>query len=121
MSDEHSKKVSSTPPPPTDAVDQSWSNTPEPGRVDLGKPVTSTAVAPGVSAQDIRRATRHAEEEELDDDDEDEDEDEDEDSDEDEDEGEHEEAPARALSGTNRSGASNDWLPDWAPYAVLGA
>ncbi|HEY3668817.1 MAG TPA: peptidylprolyl isomerase, partial [Polyangiaceae bacterium] len=61
--------------------------------------------------------------EDEDDEDEDEDEDEDDDEDEDEEEDEHPVAHARRshspVSRTTAPSADGDWIPDWAPFAVL--
>jgi hypothetical protein len=99
MADEQPKKIHSEPPPPTDEIDQDWGNTPPPGAVKAG--------------------TRDEE-------DEDEEDEEDEDGDEGDDEEDDDEDQARAAraAGSHERearGAAGDWLPDWSPWAVLGA
>jgi len=140
MSDEQPKKVLSVPPPVTDEIDSEWGGK---GADDTGKAKTATQAAeeskppaadsgaPGADTQLKAELTgqnetsaapgtpppvssKHAQAEEE------EDEDEDEDEDDDDDEDDH---VARAshdpVSSTARP-AGDDWLPDWAPWAVLG-
>jgi cobalamin biosynthesis protein CobT len=107
MADEQPKKIHSEPPPPTDEIDQDW-GTPPPGAVKAGA-----------------REEDDAEEDEEDEDEgEDEDEDEGDDEDEDEDEDDEDEAHAARATGSHEREArepSGDWLPDWSPWAMLGA
>jgi len=133
MSDELQKKVFSVPPPPTDEIDSEWG-----GKAADEKPVqTATEAAdkgvaaakdsgpPGADAQlkaELRGIAETAAApgtpppSPVSHEDEDEDEDED------------EEAPAarahatqRPVSRTAAPDAGDDWLPDWAPFAVLAA
>jgi parvulin-like peptidyl-prolyl isomerase len=99
MSDEQ-KKIVSAPPPPTDEIDEEWGSSPK------------AAATPAKGASKTRPAEEEEEEDEDDTDDEDEDEDDDE--------------PKRSRGGSTApttrtaSGGSQDWLPEWAPWAVLG-
>jgi len=82
-----------------------------------------TAAAPSSPPPPASHEDEDDEDEEDDEDDEDEDEDEDDEED-DEDEAQHAPAAARRSHApvTRSSGpaAADDWLPDWAPWAVLG-
>jgi parvulin-like peptidyl-prolyl isomerase len=142
MSDELPKKVFSVPPPPTDEIDSEWG-----GKAADEKPTeTATSAAddavapvkdsgpPGADAQLKAELKGQAETAAApgtppaspasheDDDDEEEDEDDDDDEEE-EDEDELPAARARAthspVSRTAAPTADGDWLPDWAPFAVL--
>lgn len=136
MSDELPKKVFSVPPPPTDEIDSEWGGK---GADESTKtaPLTATEAAeagkaplpdvpPGPAAAKLKQElagqneapaspgtppppSHHDEEEEDDEDDED---------DEDEDD---QIAHAGHAPVTRAAAAGNDWLPDWAPFAVLGA
>src|SRR6478609_5303082 len=142
MSDEQPKKVLSVPPPVTDEIDSEWGGK---GADDTGKAKTATKAAeegkaaasdsgPPAASKQLEAelagqgetsaapgtpppaAASHA----GDDDEEEEEEDED---DEEEDEEEDDAPVARAghaaVSATTRPGGSDDWLPDWAPWAIL--
>src|SRR6478735_1433513 len=141
MSDEQPKKVLSVPPPVTDEIDSEWGGK---GADDTGKSKTATQAAdeskppakdsgpPGADAQlkaDLvgqaktaaapgtpppAAAPDHEGEDDEDEDDEDED-DEDEDDD-----ARVARASHRAVSSSARPAAGDDWLPDWAPWVILG-
>ncbi|HEX2669593.1 MAG TPA: peptidylprolyl isomerase [Polyangiaceae bacterium] len=137
MSDsEQPKKVLSVPPPVTDEIDSEWGGK---GADDTGKTKTATQAAeekkppardsgpPGADKQlkaelagqnetsaapgtPPPASSSHAH-----------DEDEEEDDEEEEEEEAHvSRATHSAVSSTTRPAASDDWLPDWAPWAVLG-
>jgi len=95
MSDEQSKKVTSV-PPPTEEIDQEWSAS------EAGSKPKATAASP------------HEDEEEEYEDEEDEEEGEDEEDD------VHAAAHARTAANAGVTTGTAAWLPDWAPYAVLG-
>jgi len=142
MSDEQPKKVLSVPPPVTDEIDNEWGGK---GADDTGKAKTATQAAderqaplkdsgpPGADTQlkaelaDANEtaaapstpspASSHADEDEADD----EDEDEADDDEEDEDEPRVARASHSAVTSTTRPAGNDDWLPDWAPWAVLAA
>jgi len=138
MSDEQPKKVLSEPPPATDDIDQEWGGTPPPpGAVEAKKPSEPVAASKPAAST----VNEDDEEEDEDEDDEEEDEEEgDEEEDEDEDEDDEEEEagtasppsstppsghvvsarPTASRSGTKAAARSDDWLPDWSPWAVLG-
>jgi parvulin-like peptidyl-prolyl isomerase len=148
MSDELPKKVFSTPPPPTDEIDGEWGAK---GEADEKATKTATEAAeaavapakdsgpPGADAQLKEELTGQAESAAApgtpppapasDDDDEEaeeEEEDEDEDDDDDDEEEDDDHSAARAHGShapVTRSGApsADDWIPDWAPWAILGA
>ena len=111
MAEEEKNKVTSLSPPPTDEIDEEWGSKPQ-----QDKPVAKAQPA----------STSHDEDEdddENDDDDDRDDEDEDDDDDEDEDDDEDDEDPrasSRRAERSSAAGASQDWLPDWSPWAVLG-
>jgi parvulin-like peptidyl-prolyl isomerase len=149
MSDELPKKVFSVPPPPTDEIDSEWggkaadekpaetatqaADEAVPPAKDSGPPgadaqlkaelkgQAETAAAPGTPPPSP--PAPHADEAEEEDDEE-EDEDEDEDGEEEE---EDEDEPAARAHASHRpvsrtsAPADGDWLPDWAPFAVLAA
>jgi len=139
MSDELPKKVLSVPPPPTDEIDDEWGNkgsdakapktataAAEAGEAVETKP-TSEAAAKKLSAETAAAAetatppgTPESSIEEEDDEDEEED---DEDEEEDEDDAHPSVHSAAPVTRTSRppTAAADDWLPDWAPWAVLGA
>jgi len=140
MSDELPKKVLSVPPPPTDEIDDEWGNkgsdakapktataAAEAGEAVETKP-TSEAAAKKLSAETAAAAetatppgTPESSIEEEDD--EDEEEEDDEDEEEDEDDAHPSVHSAAPVTRTSRppTAAADDWLPDWAPWAVLGA
>ena len=130
------QKVVSTPPPPTDEIDSEWGGK---GGEEAAKTATAAAEAgkapakdsgpPGADAQlkeelagqnetaaapNTPPPAKHAVE-----DDEDDEEDEEEDED-DEDEDAHPVARASHARNSSRPAPADDWLPDWAPWAVLG-
>ncbi|MES1176722.1 MAG: peptidylprolyl isomerase [Myxococcales bacterium] len=139
MSDELPKKVFSVPPPPTDEIDSEWGGK---GADESSKTATQAAEAgkapgkdsgpPGADAQLKEElagqgetaaapstpppptpASKHQEEDEEEDD---------EDEEEDDEDDAHPVARAshRHASHGNRPAAADDWLPDWAPWVVLG-
>jgi parvulin-like peptidyl-prolyl isomerase len=140
MSDELPKKVLSVPPPVTDEIDSEWGGK---GADDTGKSKTATQAAaegkaaasdsgpPGADTQLKAELAGQgktaaapgtpppAAHDEDEDEEEDEDEDEDEDEADDEDEAPVARASHRAVSSTARPPAGDDWLPDWAPWAIL--
>jgi len=144
MTDEDKKRIVSEPPPPTDEIDQEWGdddqtlirNVPESVAKSQSAPpsgaVSGTAVAPISAPPKAAEASTPPEMKAapLVDEEEDEDEDEDEESsapaneddeeDEDEDEDEDDEVSAQ-LPPRRAAAPASDWLPDWAPYAVLAA
>ena len=135
MSDsEQPKKVLSVPPPVTDEIDSEWGGK---GADDTGKAKTATQAAaeskppakdsgpPGADEQlkaelagqnetaaapgtPPPASTSHAHEEDE------------EDEEEDEEEAHVARAAHAGVASTTRPAASDDWLPDWAPWAVLG-
>jgi parvulin-like peptidyl-prolyl isomerase len=147
MSDELPKKVFSVPPPPTDEIDSEWGGK---GADESGKTATQAAEEgkaapkdsgpPGADAQlkeelagqgETAAApstppppapTSKHEEEEADEEEEEEDADEEEEEEEEDDEDAHPVARASHGHASNRShpAAADDWLPDWAPWVVLG-
>jgi len=113
MAEEETKKVTSLSPPPTDEIDEDWGSKPQ-----QDKPVAKAKPAsPSHDEDDDEDDDR--DDDEDDDDDRDDDDDEDEDDDEDDDEEPRASATSR-RAGPPAAGASQDWLPDWAPWAVLG-
>jgi len=144
MSDsEQPKKVLSVPPPVTDEIDSEWGGK---GADDTGKAKTATKAAeeskppakdsgpPGADEQlkaelagqnetsaapgtPPPASTSHAHDEEEDEEEEEEDEEEEE---EDEEDAHVARAAHAGVASTTRPAASDDWLPDWAPWAVLG-
>jgi hypothetical protein len=134
MTDEDKKTIVSEPPPPTDEIDNEWGDDDEtlvrdapslsdPPRVSVksspapaGSPSVKpqaaepaeTAAAP-VSDPPVAAAASPSEE------------DEEEDEDEDEDEQDEEDAEASAQPLHRVSAPGQDWIPEWAPFAVLGA
>jgi parvulin-like peptidyl-prolyl cis-trans isomerase-like protein len=142
MSDELPKKVLSVPPPVTDEIDSEWGGK---GADDTGRANTATATQaaeagkvpardsgpPGADAQlKAERAGQGetaaapstpapstvAPEPEEEEDDEDED---DEDDEDDEAAARASRASHRAVSSSSRPTTADDWLPDWAPWAIL--
>jgi parvulin-like peptidyl-prolyl isomerase len=143
MSDDEITKVFSAPPPPTDEIDSEWNMKAEADKLtataaaerastpasDSGAPSVNaqlkkelagqgeTAAAPGTPP-----ATISNEEDDSEQDDEHEDEDQ---EDEDDDEHEHEDEVLATdghaeIARKARSDSSDDWLPDWAPWLLLG-
>lgn len=134
MTDEDKKKIVSEPPPPTDEIDGEWGDDDQtlvrelPEGVIKSQPahpaaaVAETAVAPisvPVASAASAKAVQEAEEED-DDESEDEDEETTDNEDDEEEDGEHEDAadaePTHAAPATR----ATDWIPEWAPLAVLG-
>jgi len=143
MSDsEQPKKVLSVPPPVTDEIDSEWGGK---GADDTGKAKTATQAAEekkppasdsGPPGADKQLKAELAGQNETSaapgtpppapssnahDEDEDEDDEEDEEEEDEEEEEAHvSRATHSAVSSTTRPAASDEWLPDWAPWAVLG-
>jgi parvulin-like peptidyl-prolyl isomerase len=149
--DELTKKVLSTPPPPTDEIDSEWG-----GKGPAEEKATKTATAaaeeatapatdsgpPGADAklkQELKGTGETAAapstpppaaaEEDDEDEEEEEEDDDDDDSEDEDDEDEEEEEDAHAsrarashapVTRTSHPAAADDWLPDWAPWSVLG-
>lgn len=112
MSDEQ-KKIVSAPPPATDEIDEEWGSSPK-----AASPTKGT----GRDEENEDDDVVDEDDDDRDDDDVDEDEDEDDDRDDDDDD---DDEPRRSRDGstapTSRTATSSqDWLPDWAPWAVLG-
>jgi archaellum component FlaD/FlaE len=148
MTDEDKKKIVSEPPPPTDEIDGEWGDDDQtlirdvPEGVSKSQPappaaaVAETAVAPiSVPAKAAEASTppemkaaapvtgeddeEEDEEDEEDEDEEDEAASDNEDDEEEDDEEEDEEDDQPAPPPGAAAPAAADWLPDWAPYAVL--
>ncbi|MEI9951111.1 MAG: peptidylprolyl isomerase [Pseudomonadota bacterium] len=143
MSDELPKKVLSVPPPVTDEIDSEWGGK---GADDTGKTKTATRAADdgkaaasdsGPPAADAHLKaelagqgktaaapgtpppTPVAHDEDDDEEDDDEEDDDEEDDDEDEDDVHVARGGHAAVSSTARPAVGDDWLPDWAPWAIL--
>ena len=143
MSDELPKKVFSVPPPPTDEIDSEWGGK---GADESSKTATQAAEEGTTPAKDTgpagadaqlkeelkgqgetaaapstppAAAPSAAEEEEDEEEDEEESDEEDEDEDEDEEEAPHVSHVSHAPVTGARAPGSDDWLPAWAPWAVL--
>jgi len=150
MSDELPKKVLSVPPPATDEIDSEWGGKggeekPAKTATEAAERATTPLTDSGPPGADAQLKAELAGQAETaaapstpppaaasnadDDEEEDEDDgDEEEEDDEDEDDEEEDEDAAPAVRGshapvTRSSGpaAADDWLPDWAPWGVLGA
>jgi hypothetical protein len=147
MSEEEKKKIVSEPPPPTDEIDGEWGDDDQtlvrevPEGVIKSQPappsgaVGATAVAPisvpvkaaeASTPPEMKAAAPVPSEDEEEDDEDDEDEtstdneDDADESEEDEDESEEDEDEDDALAHPAQpAAAARDWLPDWAPFAVL--
>jgi hypothetical protein len=142
MSDDDKKKIVSQPPPPTDEVDGEWGDDDQtlirdvPEGVTQSQPapagnvVARTAVAPlSVPAKAAEASTpsemkaaapvsdsaAHEEDEEDEDEEDPSSSDEDEEDEDEEDEDDNDALPSPAA----KNAAKKDWIPDWAPYAVL--
>jgi parvulin-like peptidyl-prolyl isomerase len=140
MSDELPKKVLSVPPPVTDEIDSEWggkgaddtgksktaTQAAEEGKVpasDSGPPAAQAKLKAELAGQGETAAAPNTPPPAAAHDDED-DEEEEEDDEEEEDEDDEEEARVArsshgAVSSTARPAAADDWLPDWAPWAIL--
>lgn len=139
MSDELPKKVLSVPPPVTDEIDSEWGGK---GADDTGKSKTATQAAeegkaaasdsgpPGADAQlkaELKGQGKTAAAPSTpppatvahDEEDEEEEDDEEEEEDDEEEEAHVARASHGAVSSTARPAAGDDWLPDWAPWAIL--
>jgi len=124
MSDEDKKKIVSEPPPPTDEIDSEWAEDstakaqPQPPAAGSAK-AAEASTPPEMKAASSVKAAEHSEEEEQDEDESDSEGEheaaEEEDEEEEEDDEEH------AAEAPHAVAPATDWLPDWAPYAVLAA
>ena len=129
MADDEKNKVTSLPPPPTDEIDDEWGSSGSAASQPRGdKPAKGAAKAPTKPAKaKAAPATRDDDEDEEDEDEEGDDEEGDveeeesdeEDSDDDDDEDEEDE-PARVSRKGGHAASAEDWLPDWAPWVMLG-
>ena len=145
MTDDDKKKaVTSLPPPPTDDIDEDWGSRPSGAPPDPKAPKRDSAASAKKSSDSKNDLTppwkkaKPVDEDEDDDDLDDEDDEDDDDvedeeeDDEDEDEEEERRRKARARAKASHGGhagasdrksppppASDDWIPDWAPWAVL--
>jgi hypothetical protein len=130
MTDEDKKRIVSEPPPPTDEIDGEWGDDDQtlirevPEGVSRSQPVPpsaetvgQTAAAPISTPERASAAAARAEEDEEEEEDEDEEEEEETDNEDDEDEDEEDAAHAEPPA---TPAPSNDWIPEWAPFAVLG-
>jgi hypothetical protein len=120
MSDEQ-KKIVSAPPPPTDEIDEEWGSSPK----AAATPAKGASKARPPEDEDEDEDEDTDDEDETDEDDEDSDDEtdeDDEDSDDDDDDDEPKQSGGRSTAPTTRSasGGSQEWLPDWPPWAVLG-
>jgi hypothetical protein len=133
MTDEDKKRIVSEPPPPTDEIDGEWGDDDQtlvrevPEGVLKSQPappaaaVAGTAVAPVSVPAAGATATDEADEEEDDEEEDDEEEATDNEDDQSEsDEDEHESVGAEHASAAAAASAAADWIPEWAPFAVLG-
>lgn len=137
MSDEQPKKVLSTPPPPTDEIDSEWAGEEKPKTVtaaaeagtttatDSGSPEANEQLKAELAGQNETAASPGTAppptvEEEEDDEDEEEEEDDEEDEDEEEEEHAHAHASHAPVTRSSRPAPADDWIPEWAPFAVLG-
>lgn len=111
------KKPIDSVPPPTDDIDEEWKDEEE-------ETEESPAPAESVATPTQKAATSDDEEEDEEDEDDDDDEDgedgDDEDGDDEDGDHEHEEDARGTSSPRGDESSSDDWLPDWAPWAVLG-
>jgi parvulin-like peptidyl-prolyl isomerase len=125
MSDEQSKKTQSIPPPATDQIDQDWGATPPPPGAAVKAAKADVAKSPPASSAPVEEEEDDEDEEDEEDDDgaTDESDEDEEDDDEEEDDDDEDAAAAKPLERSSRnsapSRAADDWLPDWAPWAVL--
>jgi hypothetical protein len=139
MSDELPKKVFSVPPPPTDDIDSEWggkgaddtgktaTQAAEEGKAplsDAGPPGAATQLKAELAGQNETAAAPGTPPPAVDDDDADEEDEEVDDDDADDDEADdgviaHRVAPAKQAAHGGATLPSEDWLPDWAPWAIL--
>jgi parvulin-like peptidyl-prolyl isomerase len=116
------KKPIDSVPPPTDEIDGEWNEDEAPA----AKAAPADAPTRAKAAASVNEEDEEEDDEDDEDDDEEEegdeeDEEEDDEDDEDDDEEEEDEEEAGATSSERQaSQASQDWLPDWAPWATLG-
>jgi parvulin-like peptidyl-prolyl isomerase len=136
MADDDKNKVTSLPPPPTDEIDDEWGS----GGNASSQPRSERPAAKSSDKAEAKPAKAKAapsddedddedeededdrDEDEEDDDDEDDRDDEDEEEEEDDDDEDDDDRPTRRAVGTRPAAATGaDWLPEWAPWATLGA
>jgi hypothetical protein len=125
MADDDKNKVTSLPPPPTDEIDHDWgSSGSAASKPKNERPAGEHAESKPVRAQAATSGHDRDEDEDDEDDEDEQDEDDDEDNDDEDDDDEEEErrAPVRRAVAKNATAEpSQEWLPDWAPWATLGA
>ncbi|HEV8549931.1 MAG TPA: peptidylprolyl isomerase [Polyangiaceae bacterium] len=123
MAEEEKKPVTSLPPPPTDEIDEDWGSSGSAASKPRQEKPAEKAPAPAKAAK-AKAAPSHDDDEDLDDDDDedlDDEDDDDLDEDEDDDDDDDDHPPARSRhTATKDASASNDWIPDSAPWVVLG-
>ena len=114
MSDEQ-KKIVSAPPPATDEIDEEWGSSP---KATSAEKSASKGSPRDEEEEDDDDDDRDADGDDRDDDDDDDDDD---DLDDEDDDDEPRRSHDRSTAPTSRTAtAAQDWLPDWAPWAVLG-
>jgi parvulin-like peptidyl-prolyl isomerase len=106
MADDEKNKVTSLAPPPTDEIDHDWGS----GGTSSAKPVKAKAA----------KHPEPEEDDEEDDEDEEDEEGEEEDEEDDDEEDEHRGVTRGSASRRSSAGTSQDWVPDWLPWATLG-
>jgi hypothetical protein len=121
------KKPIDSVPPPTDEIDGEWSEEEAPAKAASPAASTRAAAAPSPSEEDDDEEEGdededegEEEDDEEEDDEDDEEEGEEEDDEEEDDDEEEEEAGATSSERSSSNSPSQDWLPDWAPWATLG-
>jgi parvulin-like peptidyl-prolyl isomerase len=120
MAEDDKNKVTSLPPPATDEIDEDWgSNANAASKPKQDKPAAKAAPAKAkpASHDDDEDDDDLDDEDDLDDDEDDEDDDDDEDEDDDDDRHATSRQAGKRDAGAQ---ASDDWLPSWSPWAVLG-
>jgi parvulin-like peptidyl-prolyl isomerase len=129
MAEDDKNKVTSLPPPPTDEIDDEWGSSSSP-RSERPPAVKTTGKASEKAKSTKSAASRDEDDDEEDDEDDDDDdrddEEDDDDRDDDEEDDEDDDDQARrararkAAAQRAAAEASQDWLPDWSPWAALG-
>jgi parvulin-like peptidyl-prolyl isomerase len=122
MADDEKNKVTSLPPPPTDEIDDEWGSSGSASSKPRNeRPAAKTSESAESKPARAKAAPSHRDEEEDDEEEDERDEDEDDEEDEEDDEEEERHAPARRAVAKNAEPPAQEWLPDWAPWATLGA